>query len=285
MKMSTDMKGKIVLITGATSGIGRQTAIALAGMGAKVVVLARSEEKGAEMVKEIREGTGNSESDIIGCDLASFDSVRRAATEFRSRYQRLDVLIDNAGLIIGKREVTVDGFEQTFQVNHLSHFLLTNLLLDVLKNSAPSRIVIVGSEAHEGAHLDLDDLMLEKGYSAFKAYGRSKLANLLFCFELARRLEGSGVTANCLHPGVVRTHFGRGLGGMANLYPVLYPFMKSARKGAVTTIYLASSPEVANISGKYFSRKKVRSSSKESMDKEIGRRLWEKSAKLTGLEK
>jgi NAD(P)-dependent dehydrogenase (short-subunit alcohol dehydrogenase family) len=236
------------------------------------------------MVKEIREGTGNSESDIIGCDLASFDSVRRAATEFRSRYQRLDVLIDNAGLIIGKREVTVDGFEQTFQVNHLSHFLLTNLLLDVLKNSAPSRIVIVGSEAHEGAHLDLDDLMLEKGYSAFKAYGRSKLANLLFCFELARRLEGSGVTANCLHPGVVRTNFGRGLGGMANLYPVLYPFMKSARKGAVTTIYLASSPEVANISGKYFSRKKVRSSSKESMDKEIGRRLWEKSAKLTGLE-
>ena len=281
---SVDMKGKIVVITGATSGIGRQTAIGLAGMGAKVVMLVRNEEKGAELVKEIKERTANGESECIKCDLASLDSVRRAAQEFKSRHQRLDVLINNAGLVLGKRQVTVDGFEQTFQVNHLSHFLLTNLLLDVLKKSAPSRIVIVGSEAHERAHLDLDDLMLEKGYSAFKAYGRSKLANLLFCFELARRLEGTGVTANCLHPGVVRTSFGRGLGGMSGLYPLAYPFMISARRGALTSIYLASAPEVANISGKYFSRKRVKRSSKESLDKEMALRLWEKSAKLTGLE-
>jgi retinol dehydrogenase 14 len=281
---SADMKGKIVLITGATSGIGRETAMGLAGMGAKMIMLVRNEGKGAAMVREIKERTGNGESLFIKCDLASLDSVRRAAQEFESGHERLDVLIDNAGLVLGKRQVTVDGFEKTFQVNHLSHFLLTNLLLDVLKKSSPSRIVIVGSEAHESAHLDLDDLMLEKGYSAFKAYGRSKLANLLFCYELARRLEGSGVTANCLHPGVVRTRFGRGLGGVSGLYPLLYPFMKSPRRGAITSIYLASAPEVAGISGKYFSDKRVRHSSKESTDKELARRLWEESARLTGLE-
>jgi NAD(P)-dependent dehydrogenase (short-subunit alcohol dehydrogenase family) len=280
---SAEMKGKIVLMTGATSGIGRETAIGLAGMGANVIMLVRNEEKGAAMVREIQERTGNSESLCINCDLTSLESVRRAAYGFESEHQRLDVLIDNAGLVLGKRRVTVDGYEQTFQVNHLSHFLLTNLLLDVLKRSAPSRVVVVGSEAHRRAHLDLDDLMLEKGYSTFRAYGRSKLANLLFCFELARRLEGSGVTANCLHPGVVRTHFGRGLGGVSGLYPVLYPFMKSPRRGAITSIYLASSPEVANISGRYFSGKKVKRSSKESMDKDLARRLWKKSATLTGL--
>lgn len=277
------MKGKTVLITGATSGIGRETALGLAGMGAELVMLVRNESKGAAMVREIRERTGNAESVCINCDLASLGSVREAAQEFKSKFDRLDVLIDNAGLVIGKRRVTVDGYEQTFQVNHLSHFLLTKLLLDVLKSSAPSRIVVVASEAHEGAHLDLDDLMLEKGYSAFKAYGRSKLANLLFCFELARRLEGTGVTANCLHPGVVRTHFGRGLGGVSGLYPILYPFMKSARRGAITPIYLASAPEVAGITGKYFSGKRVRSSSKESRDREMARRLWEESEELTGL--
>jgi retinol dehydrogenase 14 len=278
-----DMAGKVVLITGATSGIGRETSIGLAKLGAQVVMLVRNEEKGAAMVREIKKRTGNDQSSIILCDLASFSSVRRAAQEFRSKNQRLDVLIDNAGLIIGKRRVTVDGLEQTFQVNHLSHFLLTNLLLDVLKESAPSRIVVVSSKAHEGAHLDFDDLMVNKDYSAFKAYGRSKLANILFCFELARRLEGSGVTANCLHPGVIRTHFGRGLGGMAEIYPILYPFMKSPRTGAITSIYLASSPEVSNTSGKYFSGKKVQESSKESMDKDMARRLWDESEKLTGL--
>jgi NAD(P)-dependent dehydrogenase (short-subunit alcohol dehydrogenase family) len=281
---STDMNGKIVLITGATSGIGRETAIGLASMGAKVTMLVRNEEKGAAVVREIKERTGNAESLCIKCDLASFESVRRAAEEFKAGQQHLDVLIDNAGLVLGKRRVTVDGYEQTFQVNHLSHFLLTNLLLDVLKKSAPSRIVVVASEAHRRAHLDLDDLMLENSFSAFKAYGRSKLANLLFCFELARRLEGSGVTANCLHPGVVRTHFGRGLGGVSGLYPLLYPFMKSPRRGAITSIYLASAPEVANISGKYFSGKGVRRSSRESRDMDMARRLWEESARLTGLE-
>ena len=271
---SDEMKGKIVLITGATSGIGRETAYGLAGMGAKVVILARDAGKAASTIKEIMERTGNTETDFIKCDLASLDSVRNATEVFKSGYQRLDVLIDNAGLVLGRRKVTVDGFEYTFQVNHLSHFLLTNLLLDVLKRSAPSRVIVVGSAAHSIAHLDFNDLMMEKSYSSFKAYGRSKLANLLFCFELARRLEGTGVTANCLHPGVVRTNFGHDLeGAMKVLQPIMYPFMISARKGASTSIYLASAPEMANVSGKYFSKKMVRSSSQESTDREVARRL------------
>jgi NAD(P)-dependent dehydrogenase (short-subunit alcohol dehydrogenase family) len=280
------MEGKVVLITGATSGIGRETAYGLASMGASVVIFARNGEKAALVMDEIKERARNEDMNFINCDLASLDSVRKAVGDFKSRYQRLDVLIDNAGLISGKRKVTVDGFEYTFQVNHLSHFLLTNMLLDVLKKSAPSRVVIVGSSAHVGAHLDFNNLMLEKDYSAFKAYGRSKLANLLFCFELARRLEGTEVTANCLHPGVVRTHFGHDLSGVAKVFfPILSPFMISARKGASTLVYLASSPEVVKISGKYFSKKIVRSSSEESMDLEIAKRLWEVSATLTGLDK
>ncbi|HEY3420935.1 MAG TPA: SDR family oxidoreductase [Methanomassiliicoccales archaeon] len=279
------MKGKIVLITGATSGIGRETAYGLAGMGAKVVILARNAEKAAATIENIKRRTGNMETDFIKCDLASLDSVRKAADVFRTGYQRLDVLIDNAGLVSGKRKVTIDGFEYTFQVNHLSHFLLTNLLLDVLKRSAPSRVIVVGSAAHSSAHLDFNDLMMEKNYSSFKAYGRSKLANLLFCFELARRLQGTGVTANCLHPGVVRTNFGHELEGAAKAFvPLAYPFMISARKGATTSIYLASAPEMENVSGKYFSKKRVVSSSPESTDQEVAKRLWDISAKLTGLD-
>jgi NAD(P)-dependent dehydrogenase (short-subunit alcohol dehydrogenase family) len=282
--ISTEMNGKTVLITGATSGIGRETAFGLAAMGAKVVILARNDEKAREVVKEIKDRTGNGETEFIRCDLASLDSVRKAAEEFRSKFRRLDVLIDNAGMVLGKRRITVDGFEYTFQVNHLAHFLLTNLLLDLLKGSAPSRVIVVGSAAHSSAHLDFTDLMLEKKYSAFRAYGRSKLANLVFSFELARRLEGTGVTANCLHPGVVRTNFGHQTGGGAMvLYPLLSPFMISARKGALTSIYLASSPDVADVTGKYFSRRRVRRSSRDSTDLEIGRRLWDVSAKLTCL--
>jgi len=281
---SNEMTGKIILITGATSGIGRETAFGLADMGAKVVIMARNAEKAAATIDQIEERTGNAETGFIKCDLASLDSVRNAADVFRSGYKRLDVLIDNAGGVLGKRMVTVDGFEQTFQVNHLSHFLLTNLLLDVLKRSAPSRIVVVGSQAHSGAHLDFEDLMLERGYSSFKAYGRSKLANLLFCFELSRRLEGTGVTANCLHPGVVRTNFGHDLNGATKLFmPVGHLFMISPRKGASTSIYLATDPEIANVSGKYFAKKKVRASSPESTDQNVAKRLWEVSMKLTEL--
>jgi NAD(P)-dependent dehydrogenase (short-subunit alcohol dehydrogenase family) len=279
------MKDKVVLITGATSGIGRETAVGLAGMGAKVIISARNAEKAAATITEINRRTGNTETDFIQCDLASLDSVRKAADVFKTGYQRLDVLIDNAGLISGKRSVTVDGFEYTFQVNHLSHFLLTNLLLDVLKRNVPSRVIVVGSAAHSRAHLDFTDLMQEKKYSSYKAYGRSKLANLLFCFELARRLEGTGVTANCLHPGVVRTNFGHDLNGAAKVFfPLLYPFMISARRGVLTSIYLASSLEVTNVSGKYFSKKKVTPSSPESTDPDVARRLWEASAKLTGID-
>ena len=280
---SVEMKGKIVLITGATSGIGRETAFGLADMGAKVVILARNGDKASATIDQIRSRTRNTETEFINCDLTSLESVREAADVFKNGHQKLDVLIDNAGGVFGKRKVTVDGFEQTFQVNHLSHFLLTNLLLDVLKKSAPSRIIVVGSQAHSGARLDFDDLMMENDYSPFKAYGQSKLANLLFCFELSRRLEGTWVTANCLHPGVVRTNFGHDLNGATKFFmPVGHLFMISPRKGASTSIYLATDPEIANVSGKYFAKKKVRSSSPESTDGNVAKKLWEVSMKLTG---
>ncbi len=283
---SVEMKGKIVLITGATSGIGRETAFGLADMGAKVVILARNGDKASATIDQIRLRTRNTETEFINCDLTSLESVREAADVFKNGHQKLDVLIDNAGGVFGKRKVTVDGFEQTFQVNHLSHFLLTNLLLDVLKKSAPSRIIVVGSQAHSVARLDFDDLMMENDYSPFKAYGRSKLANLLFCFELSRRLEGTGVTANCLHPGVVRTNFGHDLNGATKFFmPVGHLFMISPRKGASTSIYLATDPEIANVSGKYFAKKKVRSSSSESTDRTVAKKLWDVSMKLTGLAK
>jgi len=280
------MKGKIVLITGATSGIGRETAFGLADMGAKVVILARNGDKASATIDQIKERTGNTETEFIKCDLTSLDSVRKAADVFKNGHSKLDVLINNAGGVFGKRKVTVDGFEQTFEVNHLSHFLLTNLLLDVLKKSAPSRIIVVGSQAHSGARLDFDDLMLENDYSPFKAYGRSKLANLLFCFELSRRSEGTGVTANCLHPGVVRTNFGHDLNGATKFFmPVGHLFMISPRKGASTSIYLATDPGIANVSGKYFAKKEVRPSSPESTDQTVAKRLWDVSLKLTGLAK
>jgi len=276
------MDGKVVLITGATSGIGKVTAKTIAGMGAKVVILGRDEGKGQQLLDEVSNTTARRDVEFILCDMASLDNVRKAALEFRSRYDRLDVLLDNAGGINGKRKVTAEGFEYTLGVNHLAHFVLTNLLLDKLKASAPSRIVVTSSSAHAMGHMDFDDLMAERKYRYLKVYGQSKLANVLFTFELARRLQSTGVTANCFHPGAIRSNFVNGMGGAASVMaPVVGVFMHSPKKGAETQIYLASSPEVEGVTGKYFFKRMVKQSSAESTDEDVAKRLWKVSEELT----
>jgi NAD(P)-dependent dehydrogenase (short-subunit alcohol dehydrogenase family) len=279
---SFEMEGKVVLITGATSGIGRVTAKALADKGAKVVIFGRNNEKGKSLLAEIVEDTGNKESEFIHCDLASMDEVKKAAVEFRSRRGRLDVLIDNAGGINGRRKETQDGFEYTFGVNHLAHFLLTNLLLAELKASAPSRVVVTSSSVHKIGHIDFGDLMAERSYGFMRAYSQSKLANALFTFELSRRLEGTEVTSNCYHPGMIRTNFIKGLGALGVIAsPFVGLFEHSPAKGAATQIYLASSSEVEGITGEYFFQKKVERSSDESLDLQVAKKLWEVSEELT----
>lgn len=279
---SGSMDGKVALITGATSGIGRVTAKTLAVMGAKVVVLGRDADKGKDLEAEIHSTTGKKDMEFILCDLSSLDSVKKAALEFLSHHDRLDVLLDNAGGINGKRKVTVDGFEYTLGVNHLAHFVLTNLLMDRLKASAPSRIVVTSSSAHAMGHMDFDDLMAERKYKFLKVYGQSKLANALFTFELARRLQSTGVTANCFHPGAIRSNFVNGIGGAASVMaPVVGVFMHSPKKGAETQIYLASSPEVEGVTGKYFFKKVVKQSSAESTDGDVAKKLWKVSEELT----
>src|SRR6266852_2488424 len=212
------------------------------------------------------------------------NSVRSLAESFLRDYPRLDVLINNAGTYLPKRISTAVGYEAVFATNHLGHFLLTNLLLDRIKASAPARIINVTSDAHRGAEIDFEDLMQEKKYSAFKAYHQSKLANVLFTYELARQLQGTGVTVNCLHPGVVRTGFGKDMGGLFSIgVRVVSPFMMSPEKAARAAVYLASSPELEGITGKHFSKGKEEKSSRESYDQATADRLWQVSAELTKL--
>ncbi|HTY47392.1 MAG TPA: SDR family oxidoreductase [Methanomassiliicoccales archaeon] len=280
--MTSELNGRLMLITGATSGIGKAAANALAAKGASLVILARNEEKAKAATAEIASRTGNKSLEIIRCDLSSLDNVRSAAKEFLSKHERLDVLIANAGVIQGKRHLTADGFEYTLGVNHLAHFVLTNLLLDTLKRSAPSRVVVTSSASHLRAHMDFDDLMEARSYSPWKAYGQSKLANTLFTFELSKRLEGTKVTANCFHPGLVRTSIGAGLGGISGFaYPISYPFAISPEKGAETLVYLASSPEVEGVTGDYFYQKKPDVTNPEVKDPNVQKRLWEVSERLT----
>jgi retinol dehydrogenase-14 len=278
------MGEKVCLITGATSGIGKATAMGLANMGASVVMVGRDRGKGEAVMAEIKERSGNASVDLMLADVSSQEEIRRLAEEFKEAYPRLDVLINNAGVFRSKRITSADGIEMTFAVNHLAYFLLTNLLLDALKASAPSRIVNVSSGDHSNATIDFDDLQGEKGYKGAKAYSQSKLANVLFTYELARRLEGTGITANCLHPGVVGTNLGSGVSGVFGfMVRALRPLMKSPEQGAETSIYLASSPEVEGLSGRYFVKKAEARSSDKSYDKRLARRLWEVSAELTNL--
>ncbi|MBI1817517.1 MAG: SDR family oxidoreductase [Deltaproteobacteria bacterium] len=278
------MNGRTCLITGATSGIGRATAIELARRGATLVLVARDRGRGEDTMREIRERTDNRQVTLLLADLSSQQSIRELARAFLATNRPLHVLLNNAGVVNLGRSVTVDGIETVFAVNHLGYFLLTNLLLDRLKQSAPARIVNVASEVHKIGGLNFDDLQNERRFRSMGVYGQSKLANILFTYELARRLAGSGVTVNCLHPGAVATGLGKNNGAWAQvLIRILGTFFRTPEQGAATSIYLASSPAVAGVSGKYFMNSKERRSSKASYDEAAARRLWEISAQMTGL--
>ncbi len=277
------MKGKIVLVTGVTSGIGNVTARELARQGATVVCVARDAARGQAAVDEIRRVTGNEDVDLLTGDLGSQADVRRLASEYlQCCHDRLDVLVNNAGAIQGERWLTVDGIEATFAINHLAYFLLTNLLLDAIVASAPARIVSVASAAHRGCRLDFDDLQYaRRPYVPLEVYGASKLANIAWSAELARRLEGKGVTASSLHPGVVSTRFGdSGPGWMRFGVKLVRPFLISSDRGAETSLYLATSPEVEGVTGKYFEKKRAVEPSKTARDPELGRRLWAVSEEM-----
>ncbi len=285
MNSDQPMDGKVVLVTGANSGIGSATALELARSGAAVVIVGRNKEKTRVTASNIRLKSGSPIVECLIADLSSMTEVRQLASEFMKKYHRLDVLVNNAGAIFARRNITVDGLEMTFALNHLANFLLSNLLLDLIKASAPARIVNVSSRAHQRAELDFNDLQTAHyGYGGFKAYGRSKLANVMFTYELARRLDGTGVTANALHPGGVNSGFGKNNGGVMRLaMKMVSRFQLTPEQGAQTSIYLASSPAVEGVSGKYFVDCAEVNSSPASYDEAAQKRLWEVSAEMTGI--
>lgn len=279
------MTGKTVVITGATSGLGSVAAARLAQLGARLVLVARNREKAEAMTRRLRDRHPGLEAGILLADLSSLAELRRLAAALPEAAPRIDVLINNAGAIFTRRETTVDGLERTFALNHMAYFLLTTLLLDRLKAGAPARIVNVASEAHRTASLDFADLQTEKNYSGWLAYRRSKLANILFTRELARRLEGSGVSANCLHPGFVATSFGdnnngpfRFALGLAKRFMAISP-----RQGGETLVYAAAAPGIAGESGVYFDKNRPRETSSAARDAEAAKRLWNASAQLAAL--
>jgi len=283
------MQSKTVLVTGANQGIGKATAIALAAKGARVVIVARNADKGRAALAEV-EAAGKAgkagPAELIVADLSSQEQVRRAAADFKSRHDRLDVLVNNAGVFVPERRATVDGLEETFALNHLGYFLLTRELLEVLQATAGARIVNVSSEAHRGAKMRWDDLQFaHTRYRGMKAYAQSKLANVLFTYELARRLQGTGVTANCLHPGIIASGFGHTYGGaLSAILKMARPFLLSAEEGARTSVYLASSPEVAGVTGKYFSKCKAVPSNAVSYEVQSQHKLWSLSDELVKAE-
>ncbi len=281
----TIMEGKICLITGANSGIGKATALGLAQMGATVVMVCRDRARGEQARSEIITTSKNTAVDLLQADLSSQQSIRQLVEHFQQHYTHLHVLINNAGAAFPGRRETVDGLEMTFAVNYLAPFLLTNLLLDVLKASAPARIVNVSSNSHEAGYIQMDDLQEEQHYRSMHVYGQAKLAVVLFTYKLARSLQGTGVTANCLHPGFVATHFGQSNVGPAVrlLVKVIGSFGASPEKGAKTSMYLASSPEVEGLTGQYFVKSIPRRSAAISYDESLQWQLWEQSAKLVNL--
>lgn len=279
----SDMRGKRVLVTGATAGIGKETARALAKQGAHVVIVGRSEEKTRAVVDELRASAPNAPLDFLLADLSSMAAVRKLAEDFLAKWDTLHVLVNNAGAVNMSREVTVDGYERTFATNHLSYFLLTNLLLPALEKAAPARVVNVASEGHRGQSVPWDDLHAEKSYVQFIVYGRSKLMNILFTRELARRVKERGITANSVHPGVVASNFMAKPGFWGVAGKIANVFLISPEKGAQTSIYLASSPEVHGATGGYYAKSKLRRESKAAQDDDAAQRLWALSEELTGL--
>jgi NAD(P)-dependent dehydrogenase (short-subunit alcohol dehydrogenase family) len=278
------MEGKVCLITGATNGIGKSTAHELARMGATVVIVGRDARKTSLVVEEIRAVSDNDSVDSLLADLSSQQEVRRLAIEFESRYSHLHVLLNNAGAVFMQRQFSVDGIEMTFALNHLASFLLTNLLLDTIKASTPARIVNVSSGAHTSGKIEFDNLQGERDYSS-RAYGNSKLATILCTTELARRLEGTGVTVNALHPGFVSTGFGRNNPGllMKTIRAAVPLIARSPEKGARTPIYLASSPDVRSTTGKYFVDGRITPPAAQATDRSVARKLWDISAEMVHL--
>jgi NAD(P)-dependent dehydrogenase (short-subunit alcohol dehydrogenase family) len=278
------MRGKTVVITGATSGIGQVAAEKLAGMGARLVLVARDKTRGEAELARLRALSHETNHAIYYADLSRFSEVKRVAAEISAAEPRIDVLINNAGALFGSRQVTTDGLELTFATNHLSYFVMTHGLRERLRASAPARVVNVASDAHKGEKLDFSDLQSARSYSGFHVYGRSKLCNILFTRELARRWDGSGVTVNCLHPGFVSTRFGDQSGGMLSFaVRAAKIFAISPEKGAETIVYLASSDEVAKASGLYYYKCRPATPTKAAQDNESAQRLWQESEKLAGI--
>ena len=275
------MKDRICLITGFTSGIGKATAFGLAGKGATLVLICRDKAKGEEVINEIKNKTGNSNLHLYIADLSSQKEIGRVATEIKEQHPVIDVLINNAGGINEKHELTEDGIELTFAVNHLAYFMLTLLLLDNVKSSGYARIINVASDAHQFSKLDFDDLNSTNSFNPMKVYGMTKLANIMFTYEMARKLNDTHVSVNAMHPGGVNTNFGKNMKGVAGAYFRLSPFSRKPEKGAETVIWLASSPEVEGVSGKYFMDKKEKKSNSFSYNKDAQKKLWEESERMT----
>ena len=275
------MNGKVCLVTGATDGIGKISARVLAEKGAKVIIVGRNPEKSATVLAELKSSSGNENIDLLMADLAVMQEVYDLAEQVISHYDRLDILLNNAGGYFAKHELTSDGLERTFALNHMSYFLLTNKLMELLKSSAPARIVNVSSDAHYGVDMDFENLNGEQEYKAWKAYQKSKLANVLFTYELLKKVPAD-ITVNCLHPGFVATNFGHNIGGFFG------PVLKIAQRisaidpeeGAKTSIFLCSAPEVKGVSGKYFYKCQPKTSSRESRNMDTGKRLWQISSDI-----
>ena len=282
--MIADLTGKTCLVTGANSGIGKATALGLAKMNANVVMICRNLEKGEAARQEIIADGGNKNVELMQADMSSQASIRRLVSDFQNAHQRLDLLINNAGVYLTRRVATVDGLEAMLATNYLGPFLLTRLLLPTLKASAPSRFVNVTSDAHNGIRMTFDDLEGKKKFSGWHAYGQSKLAMILFTHELSNRLAGTGVTVNSVHPGVVRTNFAKNNGGLVGLgFRIIGVFFISPIASARRVLYVATSPDLNGVSGKYFTKMHEARSSKESYDGESEKRLWLMSEQLTGL--
>jgi len=284
--MTWDVRGKNILITGATSGIGLEASVQLARLGAQLVLVGRDAEKTRRTVEGVKARGDTSDVTYFLCDFSSHVAIRKLADDYRAHHDRLDVLVNNAGTVYKRRTLTEDGIEATFAVNHLGHFLLTNLLLDMIKKSAPSRIITVASIAQRQGRIDFDDLAFERDrYGLMKAYARSKLANVLFAAELARRLAGTGVTSNSLHPGSVNTNIWSGAPGYAKplITILLKPFLVSAERGAQTIVQLASDPSLESVSGKYFEKKRPVAPAPLAQDQALAKRLWDVSARLVNL--
>jgi NAD(P)-dependent dehydrogenase (short-subunit alcohol dehydrogenase family) len=279
------MTGKVCVVTGSNSGIGKETALALAEMGATVVMVVRNQEKGQKALEEIEAKTGNRSVSLMVCDMSSMASIRVFASDLKKRYDHLDVLVNNAGAEFVKRQLTAEGFEQTFAVDYLAPFLLTHELLDLLKAGAPSRIINVSSGLAKNGKVDFDDLQNERNYKGMQAYSNAKLMLMMFTYELSRRLAGTGVTVNVLMPGFVATNLGKNSGslGSAIMFTMVRPMQISAKKGAETSVYLATADEVKDVSGKCFSKKKEIETCPVSYDQKAQQRLWNETIRLLAL--